>query len=392
MSKRRSVFRLGPSPLPLAFAAHVARARPFRRGFFIEADALAFVELVEVALNGAAVKEPFLPTVIADKTKAPVANEPLDRTGWHRVSLLRDVHRNRRAQAWHRVMQVVAQLKGQLVLSRGQLHVDVGIAFSEMNPLGGAFHNRRSRLQAVLIDAHVIVADAWPRRLHVSLGHRGNLVILDAKLEMHGAFDGGVILRLDEKDARLPLRRHLPGSIRSHRHKRREQHQIAGCSFHSHAPLKPTFWSASRPLCNLQSRQKRESQQPARRPVDGESVKMRLATFSPKLRSAVSVRVAVFRAMATSRHRDATDAMSVPDSSAVGCSKMTIAGSSASARPRRTRKRPPASSSPTGRSCVAPDSPTSWARAAACWRTRAESGSTSSVNGIARFCTTVSAS
>src|SRR5215471_4848801 len=182
MSKRRSVFRTGTPPLPLAFAAHVARARPLRRRFFIKADALAFVELVEVALNGAAVKEPFLPTVVADKTKTPVANGSLDRTGWHRVSLLRDVHRNRRAQAWHCVMQVVAQLQGQLVLSRGQLHVDLGISLSEMNPLGGAFHDRRSRLQAVLINAHVIVSDARPRRLHVSLGHRGNLVILDAKL------------------------------------------------------------------------------------------------------------------------------------------------------------------------------------------------------------------
>src|SRR5215467_9842876 len=269
MSKRRSFFRPGPPPLPLAFAAHVARARPFRRGFFIEADALAFVELVEVALNRAAVKEPFLPAVVADKTKAPVANESLDRTGWHRVSLLRDVHRNRRAQACHRVMQVVAQLQGQLVLSRGQLHVHFGVAFSEMHPLGCAFHNRGSRLQTVLLDAYVIVADAWPRRLDVSLGHRRNLVILDAKLEMDGAFDGGVILRLDEKDARLPLRRHLPGSISSHRHERREQHQIAGCNFHSHAPFEPTFWSASRPLCNLQSRRKRESQPPERRPVDG---------------------------------------------------------------------------------------------------------------------------
>src|SRR5262245_63153675 len=106
-------------------------------------------------------KEPFLPTVVADKTKTPVANEPLDRTGWHRVSLLRDVHRNRRAQAWHRVMQVVAQLKGQLVLSRGQLHVHFGVAFSEMHPLGCAFHNRGFRLQEVLLDADVIVSKAW---------------------------------------------------------------------------------------------------------------------------------------------------------------------------------------------------------------------------------------
>src|SRR5262245_35908415 len=161
-------------------------------------------------------KEPFLPTVVADKTKTPVANEPLDRTGWHRVSLLRDVHRNRRAQALHRVMQVVAQLQGQLVLSRGQLHIHLGIAFPEMNPLGRALHDRLSRLQAVLFHSHVIVADAGPRGFHVALRHRGNLVILDAKLEMDGAFDGGVILRLDKKDAWLTLSRYLPGSIRSH--------------------------------------------------------------------------------------------------------------------------------------------------------------------------------
>src|SRR5205823_2321970 len=44
-------------------AANVARARPLRRGLFLEADALAFVQLIEAALHRAPVKEPLLPTV-----------------------------------------------------------------------------------------------------------------------------------------------------------------------------------------------------------------------------------------------------------------------------------------------------------------------------------------
>src|SRR5262245_35413609 len=49
--EKKECLQTGTPPLPLTFAAHVARARPFRGRFLIKADALAFVELVEVALN-----------------------------------------------------------------------------------------------------------------------------------------------------------------------------------------------------------------------------------------------------------------------------------------------------------------------------------------------------
>ena len=65
------------------FAANVARARPLGRWLFFEADALAFVQLVEAALHRAPVKKPFLPTVVADEAETPVSNESLDRAARH---------------------------------------------------------------------------------------------------------------------------------------------------------------------------------------------------------------------------------------------------------------------------------------------------------------------
>ena len=58
----------------LVFAADVAGARPFGRGLFVEADALAFIQLVEAALDRAAVEESLLAAFVADESKAPVAD------------------------------------------------------------------------------------------------------------------------------------------------------------------------------------------------------------------------------------------------------------------------------------------------------------------------------
>jgi hypothetical protein len=44
---------------------------------------LAFVQLIEAALHGAAVKEPLLAAVVADEPETPVSNEPLDRAACH---------------------------------------------------------------------------------------------------------------------------------------------------------------------------------------------------------------------------------------------------------------------------------------------------------------------
>src|SRR5262249_28935052 len=66
-----------------AFAANVAASRPLGRGLFFEVDALAFIQLVEAALDGAPVEEPLLTAVVADETKSSVAHESLDRTARH---------------------------------------------------------------------------------------------------------------------------------------------------------------------------------------------------------------------------------------------------------------------------------------------------------------------
>src|SRR5262249_43305332 len=77
MSKRMSVVTRS------AFAADVPCAGPFRRRLFFKADALAFVQLVEAALNRTAVKEPFLAAVVANESESSVAHESLDRTARH---------------------------------------------------------------------------------------------------------------------------------------------------------------------------------------------------------------------------------------------------------------------------------------------------------------------
>ena len=77
---------------------------------------------------------------------------------------------------------------------------------------------------------------------------------------------------------------------------------------------------------------------------------------------------------------------------ALTCSSSRIPGSSANARPSRRRTRSAGSSCATGRAQARSGIPTSAARPTARIRTSSGGGSMSSVNGIDRFCTTVSAS
>ena len=79
--------RRGSMPRRLAFAADVPGPRALGRGLLVEADALAFFQLVEGALHRAAVKEPLLAAVVPDEPETPVTNESLDRTLGIRVSL-----------------------------------------------------------------------------------------------------------------------------------------------------------------------------------------------------------------------------------------------------------------------------------------------------------------
>src|SRR6185312_6892717 len=129
-----------------ALAAYVAGPGPFRGGFLVEADALAFV------------------------------------------------------------VQIVAELQRQPVLAGRELHVDFRVAFAEMDPRRRALDDRLCWLQASGVDADVIVANSGTGRFHVAFGHRGNLVVLDAELQVDRALHRRAVLWLDEEDARLALR------------------------------------------------------------------------------------------------------------------------------------------------------------------------------------------
>ena len=66
-----------------AFAANVPGAWSLRRRFFLEVDPLPFIELVEASLDRTAMKEPFLPAIVANETESPVTNESLDCAARH---------------------------------------------------------------------------------------------------------------------------------------------------------------------------------------------------------------------------------------------------------------------------------------------------------------------
>src|SRR5207249_2685535 len=83
MSNRMSVV----SAASLAFAANVSCSRPLGRRFLLEAHALPFVQLIEAALDRAAMEEPLLSAVVSNEPEPTVSNESLDRTARYRVSL-----------------------------------------------------------------------------------------------------------------------------------------------------------------------------------------------------------------------------------------------------------------------------------------------------------------
>ncbi len=65
------------------FRTHVARARAFRRRFFVEGNALAFGKLIEASLDAAAMEEPLLSTFVTDKSEAAISYESFDRALRH---------------------------------------------------------------------------------------------------------------------------------------------------------------------------------------------------------------------------------------------------------------------------------------------------------------------
>src|SRR5688572_33460604 len=65
------------------FRTHVARARAFRRRFFVEGNALPFSKLIEAALHTAAMEEPLLSSIIADEAEAAISYESFDRALRH---------------------------------------------------------------------------------------------------------------------------------------------------------------------------------------------------------------------------------------------------------------------------------------------------------------------
>src|SRR5437870_1007249 len=67
-----------------ALGSDISRARSFRRRFFVEADALTFVELLELAgRDRAAMEEPFLTAIIADEAESAIPDQPFNRAIRH---------------------------------------------------------------------------------------------------------------------------------------------------------------------------------------------------------------------------------------------------------------------------------------------------------------------
>src|SRR5438132_13472399 len=67
-----------------ALGSDISRARSFRRRFFVEADALPFVELLELAgRDRASMEEPFLTAVIADEAESAIPDQPFKRAVRH---------------------------------------------------------------------------------------------------------------------------------------------------------------------------------------------------------------------------------------------------------------------------------------------------------------------
>src|SRR5436309_14628375 len=83
------------------------------------------------------------------------------------LSLLH-VDRDHLASPGHRVVEVVAELDGELVLPRRQLAVEHVLAVAEVHPRRRAFDDRLARREAVLIDADVIVRHPWTGFLQVA--------------------------------------------------------------------------------------------------------------------------------------------------------------------------------------------------------------------------------
>jgi hypothetical protein len=75
---RRDPSRCGAYDSSGGFAANVPCARPLGRRFFLEIDALAFIQLVEAPLDRAAVKKPLLPAIITNESESPVPHKSLD--------------------------------------------------------------------------------------------------------------------------------------------------------------------------------------------------------------------------------------------------------------------------------------------------------------------------
>ena len=68
----------------LAFASDVSGSWSLRRGLFVEADPLAFVQRIEAArLHRTPVKEPFLSAIVTDEPESAIPDQPFNRAVRH---------------------------------------------------------------------------------------------------------------------------------------------------------------------------------------------------------------------------------------------------------------------------------------------------------------------
>lgn len=120
------------------------------------------------------------------------------RAGLATLRLPFDVDGDRRAKSFQRAMQVVTKLQRQPVLAGGELHVDDVLAVPEMHPRR-CTRDDGARRQAVGVDRHVMVPKVRSALGDRSCRDRGQLIVLDTKLEPDRALHGRAVLRLNKE-------------------------------------------------------------------------------------------------------------------------------------------------------------------------------------------------
>src|SRR3954471_10942334 len=91
------------------------------------------------------------------RTSVPSMSKSRTRvTVWRSTLRLLRGDRDRGAQPCDGIVEVVSHLQRELVLARGQLHVDLGFAVAEVNPRRCALDDGLAGREAALVNSHMV--------------------------------------------------------------------------------------------------------------------------------------------------------------------------------------------------------------------------------------------